>query len=207
MKEERIVQLKEFRAYTTESGEMRLSGYAAVFDQPTVLFKDDNGIEYKEVIDRNAFEGCDFSKCCLKYNHESSVPVLSRVRGNFMSLNIDDYGLFFDAKLFNTQTSRDIHTIVSEGGLTECSFAFSLAPDGDAYDRNSHTRRITRIANLWDCAVVDNPAYGGTNVAARSFLEAEAEKDNLERLEREAAKAEHERKVKILNLMLEVDSE
>lgn len=196
-KEERIVSLKEFRAYSEDDGKMRLSGYASVFDQPTVLFTDDSGNEYREVIDKHAFDGCDFSKCCLKYNHESSVPVLSRVRGGFMELRVDDYGLFFDATLFNTQTSRDIYEIVKEGGLTECSFAFTLADEGDAYDRGSRTRTITRVANLWDCAVVDNPAYGGTSVSARNFLEAEAEKDNLEKLEAEAREAQ-KRRIKIL---------
>lgn len=208
MKEIRSVPLNDFKA-ENENNEMRLSGYAAVFGQPTILFVDSNGTEYKEVIDRHAFDECDVSKCCLKYNHESAVPVLSRVRGGKMELLTDDYGLKFDAKLFNTQTARDVFALVQEGGLTECSFAFTLPTDGsgESYDKATHTRTILKIDKLWDCAVVDNPAYDGTSVAARDFLKAEAEKDNLERLEREAAKAERERKIKILNLMLEVDSE
>ena len=208
MKEIRTVQLRDFVA-EEHDGEMRLSGYAAVFDQPTVLFRDDRGNEYKEVIDKRAFDKCDFSKCCLKYNHESSVPVLSRVRGDFMKLEVDNYGLHFDAKLFDTQTSRDIYAIVKQGGLDECSFAFTLPKDGtgDAYDKRTRTRTITAIENLWDCAVVDNPAYGGTSVSARSFLEAEAEKDNLERLEKEAEKEERERKIKLLELKLKLEDQ
>lgn len=199
-KEIRTVNLKEFRAYSDEDGKMRISGYAAVFEQPTVLFTDYDGQEFKEVIDRAAFDGCDFSKCCLKYNHESSVPVLSRVRGGFMNLGVDNYGLHFDSELFNTQTSRDIYEIVNVGGLTECSFAFTLDQDGFEYDRKTRTRRITRIKYLWDCAIVDNPAYDGTSVAARDALKAEAERERLERYERE----QREKQIKILKLMLEV---
>lgn len=199
MKEIRTAPLKELRFVGEDDGEMILEGYAAVFDQPTVLFVD-NGTEYKEVIDRAAFEKTDMAKCCLKYNHESGVPVLSRVRGGFMLLSIDDYGLHFRAKLFNTQTSRDIYEIVKAGGLDECSFAFSIADNGDSYDRKTHTRTITRIDTLWDCAVVDNPAYGGTSVSARSFFEAEAEKEKLDSLKRE----ERERLKAKIKILLEV---
>lgn len=204
MKEIRTVQLKEFRTEERDN-ELRLSGYAAVFDQPTVLFIGADGNEYKEVLDRHAFDDCDFSKCCLKYNHESAFPVLSRVRGNFMELDVDDYGLHFDARLFNTQTSRDIYEIVKEGGLDECSFAFTLPADGsgEAYDKKTRTRTLTRIANLWDCAIVDNPAYGGTSVSARNFFEAEAEKEALERVEQEAELAKKNRNKEIIKILLE----
>lgn len=203
-KEIRSVPLSDFTA-ERDNEDMILEGYAAVFNQPTVLFTDEMGNEYKEVIDRNAFDSTDMKKCCLKYNHESNVPVLARVRGGSLELNVDDYGLHFRAKLFNTQTGRDIYELVKAGGIDECSFAFTIAEDGDSYDRNTRTRTLRNIDTLWDCSVVDHPAYTeGTNVAARSFLEAEAEKDALESA---VAKAEAEalelRKRKIL-LMLEV---
>lgn len=203
-KEIRMAGLKEFRAYSNEENdEMYLEGYAAVFEQPTTLFEID-GIEYKEVISRHAFDGTDFTKCCLKYNHESGVPVLSRYRGGYLDIGVDDYGLWFKGKLFKTQTSRDIYSIVNEGGIDECSFAFTLPSDGsgEEYDRETRTRRITKVETLWDVAVVDNPAYGGTIVAARDFFEAEAEKENLERLEREAEEREAQMKrIEILSLM------
>lgn len=183
-KEERKVLFRDYNV-SEDNGDMILEGYAAVFDQPTVLFKDSNGNEFKEVISRTAFEDTDMSKCCLKYNHESSVPVLARVRGGSLELNVDDYGLHFRAKLFNTSVARDVYELVKAGGIDECSFAFTINEDGDDYDRSTRTRTIRSIGNLWDCAVVDNPAYGGTSVTARSFFEAEAEKENLERLEQE----------------------
>lgn len=183
-KEERKVLFRDYNV-SEDNGDMFLEGYAAVFDQPTVLYKDINGNEFKEVISRTAFENTDMSKCCLKYNHESSVPVLARVRGGSLELDVDDYGLHFRAKLFNTSVARDVYELVKAGGIDECSFAFTINEDGDDYDRATRTRTIRSIGNLWDCAVVDNPAYGGTSVTARSFFEAEAEKENLERLEQE----------------------
>lgn len=204
MKETRNVPLTEFKA-EEENGEMILEGYAAVFDQPTVLFRDADGIEYKEVIDRNAFANTDMRKCCLKYNHESSVPVLARVRGGSLMLNTDDYGLHFRAKLFNTQTGRDIYQLVKEGGIDECSFAFTLNAGGDSYDKSTRTRTLNDIGVLWDCSVVDHPAYEeGTNVSARAFLEAEAEKDRLESLKAKEEAEERARKINILKLRLSV---
>ena len=197
MKEERKVILREAKAEELE-GKMILEGYAAVFEQPTVLYKDERGNEYKEVIDREAFSNTDMSKCCLKYNHESCVPVLARTRGGSLQLNVDDYGLHFRAELFDTSVSRDVYALVKAGGIDECSFAFTInSPDGDDYDSKTRTRRIKDISNLWDCAVVDNPAYGGTSVSARSFFEAEAEKENLERLRLERLDVEKQ-KVKLL---------
>lgn len=199
-KEIRSVQFREFNV-NSENDEMILEGYAAVFDQPTVLWVD-NGFEYKEVLDRHAFDGADMKKCCLKYNHESGVPPLARVRGGSLELGVDDYGLKFRAKLFNTQTSRDVYEIVKAGGIDECSFAFSISEEGFEYDKASRTRTIRKIDTLWDCAVVDNPAYGGTSVSARDFFSAEAEKERLDRLEaekREALKADIVKMLKELN--------
>ena len=106
-----------------EEGKMVLEGYAAIFDSPTVIYRSGKN-EYKEVIDRNAFNNCDFSDCCLKYNHGGIL--LARTRGGSLNLSVDDKGLFFRAELFNTNTSKDVYNIVKEGGLDKCSFAFRV---------------------------------------------------------------------------------
>ena len=49
--------------------DMVIEGYAAVYDAPTVLWTDDDGTEYKEVIERGAFSGADLSNVVLRYNH------------------------------------------------------------------------------------------------------------------------------------------
>lgn len=196
-KEVRRVVAKEFRAEITEENEMILSGYAAVFDKPTII-DEYNGVKYYEVIDRKAFEKTDMRKCCLKYNHESAYPVMARVRGGSLQLSVDDYGLHFEGKLFNTQANKDIYEIVRAGGIDECSFAFTIAENGDYYERATHTRVITDIAMLWDVSVVDHPAYDdGTSVIARSlFADArEAEAADAARAEERKAKIE---RIKIL---------
>lgn len=170
------VELRDLQNTQSEK-DMILEGTAAVFEKPTVIEEYD-GIEYKEVIDRHAFDNSDFSYCCLKYNHANSSLLLARTRNNSLSVNIDDVGLKFHAKLFNTTNSRDVYTIVKEGGLDQCSFAFTVKRS--EYDKLSHTRRILEIDKVFDISIVDVPAYGDTHVEARSFFELERSKDKLE---------------------------
>jgi len=175
----------EFRNLSED--DMKLSGYAVTFNQPTVLYKI-GGLEFKEVIDRNAFVGTDMKDCCLKYNHDGSFPILARTRGESLKIKTDDYGLYFDAKLFDTQSARDIYTLVKGGALDKCSFAFTIAEGGDLYDPKTRTRTITKFEKLWDLSVVDVPSYNSTSVSARSFFEAEAEKELMEMRELELRK-------------------
>ncbi len=168
------IRISEFTNVSQD--EMIVEGYAAVFNSPTILYKVD-GIEYKEVIDRNAFNKTSFKDCCLKYNHESGVPILARTRGGSMEIKVDEAGLFFRAKLFDTQTARDVFTLVREGALDKCSFAFTIADGGDEYDRATRTRTITNIEKCYDCSIVDTPAYDATSVHARSFFDLEREKE------------------------------
>ena len=174
--EKRCVEFRSL-AVSEDDKKMVLSGTATPFEKPTVLFEID-GVEYKEVIDRHALDKADFSLCCLKYNHENSVPVLARTRNGSHVTNIDNEGLKYSATLANTTVAKDVYTLVKEGMLNQCSFAFTVK--NSEYDRSTHTRRILEIDKVFDISIVDIPAYEDTSVEARSFFEAEAKKDRLE---------------------------
>jgi phage head maturation protease len=55
------------------------------------------------------------------------------------------------------------------------SFAFTV--EEDSYNSESRTRTILKIKKLYDVAAVDTPAYDTTSISARSFFEAEAERE------------------------------
>jgi len=74
------------------------------------------------------------------------------------------------------------------------SFRFKVPEGGDTYDRATHTRRITKFEKIYDVSAVDIPAYDDTNISARSFFEAEAEK------ERQAAADEEQRQRLLFHL-------
>nr|DAF63870.1 MAG TPA: prohead serine protease [Siphoviridae sp. ctgn638] len=167
----RCIELRN--ATTSEKEEKRvLEGMAVVFNKPTILYEYD-GVQYKEVIDRHALDNADFSDCCLKYNHVDSVPVLARCRGNSLITTIQDNGLWFRAKLFNTTVARDVYNIVKEGGLDKCSFAFKIKRS--EYDAQTHIRTILEIDKVYDLSIVDIPAYADTEVEARSLVELDNE--------------------------------
>lgn len=190
-KQVRQVELRDLAA-NTDNDSMKLSGHAAVYDSPTVLWEY-NGVKYKEVIARGAFDNTDMKDCCLKYNHSNDIPILARYRGGSLILSLDDIGLKWDANLFDTSVARDVYALVKGGGLDKCSFAFTV--EEEEYDSSTHTRTIKKIGKLFDVSIVDIPAYDDTDVSARDYFKSEDEK--YKTLERE-----NQRKRAILKLSL-----
>lgn len=172
-KQIRTVELRSLNL-PESNNEMILEGYAAVYDSPTVRYEYE-GIEYKEVIERNAFEGAIMKDCCFKYNHNDSALVLARVRGGSLVLTPDSIGLHFRAKLFDTTLAKDIYTIIKAGGIDRCSFSFLVLED--SYNKDTRTRSIKKFKEIFDVSVVDIPAYDDTNVEARSYFDLERKKE------------------------------
>ena len=59
----------KIRAVGNNEEEMIVEGYAVVFNQPTVLYVDWDGIEYKEIIDRHAFDETDISSVFISNDY------------------------------------------------------------------------------------------------------------------------------------------
>ena len=77
-----LVSGVKFRALDSEAANedtMKFEGYAIVFNQPTVLYKDEEGNEYKEIIDGNALANAEMTDVPLRYNHSTSW-ILARTR-------------------------------------------------------------------------------------------------------------------------------
>lgn len=184
-----ITKDRQYRAFEVRANEneMRVEGYAAVFDSEAVMYEYD-GIQYKEVIDRNAFNGTQMQDVVMNYNHQGK-PV-ARTKNGTLQLIIDDIGLRVSADLGGTQEARNLYEEIKAGYIDKMSFAFTV--NADEYNRDTHTRRITDIKRLYDVAAVDIPAYDTTSIQARSFFEAEAEKERAEaRAALELAKAKY----------------
>ena len=158
MKEKEIRKLDiQFRAEDTEDGHMEIKGYAAVFNSPETY-------SYTEVIDSTAFDNADMSDVVLRYNHNDSFMVLARTRNKSLQLNVDEKGLFMDAKLQDdVSTHRDIFNAIKSGLIDKQSFAFTV--EEDDYDYETDTRTIKRIGKVFDVSVVDQPFYNATDVS------------------------------------------
>ena len=170
-----------------DEGKLIVEGVAVVFDQPTVLFEYD-GVEYKEVIERGAFDNTDVSQCFFKYNHSNQVMAMARVKNGTLQLTIKDDGLHVRAELADTTGGRDLYTLIKRGDIDKMSFAFNI--EEEEYDEVDHIFRVKKISTLWDVAAVNVPAYDGTSLHARRHGDVEA----LRVKEAEALAAERKKK-------------
>lgn len=160
---------KRVSVLVADSGDddMVVTGYAAVFDSPTVLFSYD-GIDFKEQIARGAFDGCDFSQCCFKYNHSDDFLTLARTANNTLQLLVDDKGLRCIASLAPIQAGKDLYSLIKRKDISQMSFAFVVS--SDTYDDKEHLRTINKISAVYDVSAVDIPAYQNTNISARKYF-------------------------------------
>lgn len=180
-----ITNDREYRHFAVElrasaENEMIVEGYAARFDESTVLYSFD-GVDYREVIERTAFDSCNMNDVVMNYNH-AGKPV-ARTKNNTLQLNVDDVGLKIKADLSGTEEGRRLYEEIKGGYIDKMSFAFKINDGGDSYDRDTHTRHINTVQRLYDVAAVDAPAYDTTSIYARSYFSAEAEKEKAEALE------------------------
>ena len=179
--EKRIKEVRLTEVRALEDEKMIVEGYAVVFDSVTDLGY------FKEVIDRNALNGCDMSDVCMKYNHSDELLIMARTRNNSLQLFVDERGLKVRAELIDTTQNRDLYKMIQAQLLTKMSFAFTVAEED--WDYETDTRRILRIDKLYDVSVVDVPAYEATEIYARSKEQFEEEKRKYEKLELEKKKA------------------
>lgn len=167
-----------------DGGELILRGTPILFDTPTVLFVED-GIEYKEIIARGALDGCDMSDFIFNRNHgQNDSTVYARNRNNSLTYTVTERVLDIAAHLDSEdERHRNLYRDVLKRRIDKMSFSF-IAREC-SYDRETHTRTITKIKKLYDVSAVDFPAYNETSiVAARDFFSAEREKEFKELEER-----------------------
>jgi HK97 family phage prohead protease len=160
----------ERRTYTvrnvearSEDGEMRLSGYAAVFNEPSLP------LPFREYIAPGAFRKTlqETPDVRLLINHEG-LP-LARTKNGTMTLTEDETGLRFDAILADTSESRDLYKLIDRGDVDQMSFAFRVIRQKWSNDRSERTLTEVSLAD-GDVSVVTYPAYPATSVEAREAL-------------------------------------
>ena len=166
------------------SDELILRGTPIVFNTPTVLFEE-GGVEYKEIIASGALDGCDMSDFIFNRNHgQNDATVYARTRNNSLTYTVTERGLDIAAYLDSEdERHRNLHRDIMKRRVDKMSFSFVVREC--SYDRETHTRTITKIKKLYDVSAVDFPQYNETSiVAARDFFSAEHEKEFKELEER-----------------------
>ena len=163
--ERRTYTVRDIETRQTEDGTMRLSGYAAVFNDSSVP------LPFVERIAPGAFRKTltETPDVRLLINHEG-LP-LARTKNGTLTLREDERGLWMDAVIADTQEGRDLYTLVQRGDLDQMSFAFRVIRQ--KWNENRTERLLTELSLAdGDVSVVTYPAYPTTSVEARAYLQA-----------------------------------
>ena len=161
--ERRTFTVRDIETREAEDGAMRLSGYAAVFNDPSVP------LPFSERIAPGAFRKTlsETPDVRLLINHEG-LP-LARTKNGTLTLTEDEVGLRFDADLPDTTEARDLWTLIQRGDVDQMSFAFRVIRQKWSADRTERTLTEVSLAD-GDVSVVTYPAYPTTTVEAREHL-------------------------------------
>jgi uncharacterized protein len=159
----------ELRVKRDDGEPVKIAGYAAVFKK---LSEDLGG--FREKIAPGAFKAAlKTSDVRALINHDPT-QIVGRTGVN-LTLKEDKSGLFMEltappagSERFD-QLARDIES----GLITQQSFAFVVAEDGDEWAEDKWSkdtvRTIRTVAELFDVSPVTYPAYPDTSIALRSL--------------------------------------
>lgn len=164
---------REYRAMTmtaivdVEAEEQIVEGYASTFNEPYLLWADDE-VEVWETVDRNAFDDADMTDVIMQYDHEGRV--FARVRNNTLIVRPDEKGLFIRADLGGTDIGRSLYQEIKGGYTDKMSFGFIVGEDKrEVTETNGRTRLdrvITKIDKVFDVSAVSLPANNSTAIEA-----------------------------------------
>lgn len=195
-----VLELKD-----TDDEKCTVRGYATTFNEPYTLFEGED-YRFDEVVNDDAFEGCDMSDVIMQFDHEGRV--FARLSNGTLRLSIDYHGLYIEADLGGTEIGRQLYEEIKGGYVTRMSFGFTVADDDiEELEENGkyiYKRIIKRFKKLYDVSAVSLPANDGTEISARSYCDGVIEKLNAERLLRAERNREIEALEARINSILEV---
>ena len=166
--------------------EYYVEGFATTFDTPYLLYEYE-GMQFFEVVDRNALDGADLSDVIMQYDHAGMVYARNKMaRSKPPSLLIEpqESGLFIAANLGLTEEARKLYSTINEGLIYKMSWAFRVSED--AYNKETRTRTILKIKKVYDVSAVSFPANADTDISARSWINGAIEAEKREALARKA---------------------
>lgn len=173
MIERRFVKGAEVR--TAKGEKPQIDGYASVFGEEYVLY-DSPSFRVVERIAPGAFtralkENQDVR--CL-FNHDPD-NVLGRSTNGTLRMSEDKKGLKFENELdTRTRIGQDVQAFIDRGDVSGCSFAFNVTKQSwrdELKDGKEISERTIEDVDLFDVGPVTYPAYEGTSVASRSWLD------------------------------------
>lgn len=163
-----------------------VEGFATTFNTPYLLYEYD-GIQFFEIVDRNALDGADLSDVIMQYDHSGMVFARNKMAKNkppSLLVEPQESGLFIAANLGLTEEAKKLYSTINAGLIYKMSWAFRVAED--AYNKDTRTRTILKIKKVYDVSAVSYPANADTEISARSYFDGVIEAEKREALARQA---------------------
>jgi len=191
--EYRSFSMAEFRALQEEDKPI-IEGHSAVYNKKTNI-----GDWFYEVIERGAFEGCDFDDVLFCINHETrKIPVARSRRNNknsTMQISTDNEGLFVRAypDIENNSESKSLYHSIQRSDIDGMSFIFQVAEERwEDLDKDMPTRYIIKFKKVYEVSAVTMPAYRDTDISARDQQALENARMALENARSELVNSKNE---------------
>lgn len=186
-----IAKVMEIRSYNLTSFEQRdgeddghvVTGYASVFDSPTIIAEC-----FQEQIAQGAFsKSLTTADVRALFNHNWE-NVLGRMKAGTLTLSEDSHGLKFEVELPDTQVARDLAVSMKRGDINQCSFGFVPTKEEWDYSNPDMPKRTIDEVELYEVSIVSLPAYEDTEatLSRDKFIEAtniEMRKNIVKKLE------------------------
>lgn len=193
--------ITDFEIRSAEGGGTMLVGYAARFNSPSSPI----GGRFVERIVPGAFDAVLGGDVIAAFNHDES-RVLGRTGAGSLRLSADEQGLRYEVDLdLEDPDALMVQRKLLTRKITGSSFMFSVAEDGDVWERGQDgtiTRTITKIGALYDVGPVTFPAYPASTAAMRSLGELDkTAAEELTALEDEARQADADARARSLALI------
>ena len=155
---EKRVYTIESRVEETEDKRDVVVGYGSIFNS-----RSENLGGFYEYISPSAItqETIDNSDVRALINHDESL-ILARSTSGTLELNVDEKGLKYRFDIPETSYGKDLAINMKNGNITQSSFAFTVAENGDEWSTDedgNDVRTITKIDKLYDVSPVTYPAY------------------------------------------------
>jgi uncharacterized protein len=171
-KEERRAHREKIELRTDDAG-ASISGYAAVFNQETIIGSSMWG--FREQIALGAFDDAiKTDDVRALFNHDPNI-LLGRTESGTLRLKTDKKGLRYEVDLPDTAQAKDVRTLIQRGDVSGSSFGFVV--EEDEWDEKEVKKgklplRTIKKASLFDVSPVTYPAYPQTSVSARDRAQA-----------------------------------
>lgn len=164
MKEIRQISKTELRA---DEASRTIEGYAVRYEEWS---RDLGG--FIEIIRSGAIseELIQNSDVVMNINHDNDKMVARSKNGQgTLQLEARPEGIYFAFDAPPTPLGDELLYNVRTGNFTECSFAFTVAPDSEKWtnDGGQIKREIKLIDGFYDTSIVTHAAYPTTSVSAR----------------------------------------